>query len=312
MMQILEIILLLLVCIPLSPNGAEWLWPKLKKAYQYRHKLIIYIILIALLISVSVLAIKNHMLRQALRECELADIPTTIATSTPEPVATPTPSPIPAPSPTPEPTPTLGPEPSPIPEHHPIPEPLPSPEPDVSPEPTPEPVPLHHIIPRDRPRVRVGQGMPTAQQISQWYNNFVPTELEEAIFEAINQVRVEHGRDVLPWSHMLASAAALRSTYLAESDIWGNNSGSFTSAELHRSLQTRGSWWAATSRGGVRYEGITSLHSFAQSYVDFWMSSELHRDRLLSNYNYAVGVGSAENSHQGTLMIYVFFDASGR
>ena len=177
------------------------------------------------------------------------------------------------------------------------------------------------MIPVGRPAISPNQGMPSSSQIADWSHNFTPTEFETAVFSAINQVRLENGRTTLPWSHSLASAAALRTAYLAESDFsdFGGGTvhhwGSFTTENLHRAIPTRGSWWAVTFTN--RSEHVinnvnTTVDDIAQSVIDGWINSQVHRDRLLSRHNYEVGVGSAINPHTGAIFIYAFFDASGR
>ena len=175
------------------------------------------------------------------------------------------------------------------------------------------------IIPSGRPSIQPGQGLPSEEQIQEWYDSFVPTEQEIAIFHEINRVRVEHGRDALPWSHMLASAAALRTAYVIEGgfvsiDVTGSihDFGSFTTADLHFSLATEG-YWAAFGALTLSYANQCISPSVnAQRCVDRWMGSESHRARLLSSYNYAVGIGTAVNPHTGRLIVYAFYDASGR
>jgi len=180
---------------------------------------------------------------------------------------------------------------------------------------------LSRIVPTGRPAILPNQGMPSASQISDWNNNFVPTEFETAVFDAINRVRAEHGRTTLPWSHSLAAGAALRTAYLAESDFSGfgggvvHHYGSFTTQDIHRVIPTRGSWWAVTfnNRGAWAVNNVNiTVDELAQGIIDSWMNSEVHRARLLSRYNYAVGVGTAINPHTGAVFVYAFFDASGR
>jgi len=180
---------------------------------------------------------------------------------------------------------------------------------------------LSRIVPIGRPTILPHQGMPSTSQIADWNNSFNPTEFETAVFNAVNQVRTEHGRIALPWSHTLAAGAALRATYLAESDFsdFGGGTvhqyGSFTTADIHRAIPTRGGWWAVTfnnrAAGVVNNVNITA-YDLAQSIVDGWMDSQVHRDRLLSRHNYEVGIGTAINPHTGAIFVYAFFDASGR
>jgi len=172
------------------------------------------------------------------------------------------------------------------------------------------------IIPSGRPSIQPGQGVPSADQIQEWYDGFVPTELEMAVFDEINRVRVAHGRDPLPWSHSLAAGAALRITYITESgfvssDVSGSahDFGSFTTWEIHAAIPTLGGGFTAAWSS---INSNSTPHNITQGYMTVWMNSDGHRDRILSNYNYAVGVGTARNPHNGRMHVYAFYDASGR
>jgi len=189
------------------------------------------------------------------------------------------------------------------------------------------------VIPAGRPSIQPGQGLPSATQIQEWYDSFVPTAVEKAVFYEINRVRLEHGVDALPWCDILAFAAALRITYMANSGFETrgdfHNLGSFSTSQLQWSLSGNRGDWAGHTAAMRSITLYSSMHNdtpknYAEFFVSSWMNSQVHRDRLLSRYNYSIGVGSSQQlryshlfegtptAYWGTLMVYAFFDASGR
>ena len=68
--------------------------------------------------------------------------------------------------------------------------------------------------PVGRPVILPRQGAPTPEQVTEWYDSFVPTEFEIAVFNRINEARAEYGLNILEWCRSLASRAALRTAYL--------------------------------------------------------------------------------------------------
>ena len=171
------------------------------------------------------------------------------------------------------------------------------------------------MIPVGRPSIQPGQGMPSAAQIQEWYDAFVPTELELAIWHEINRARALHGLDVLPWDHARAAAAALRITYKAESNIFDHHGGSFTTPDFfHTALPSRYGWSPVTASSRNLPANLNvSVFSVARIFPEGTLQSAGHRHRLLSPYNYSLGVATAISPHNnGHILSYSFYDAAGR
>ena len=179
------------------------------------------------------------------------------------------------------------------------------------------------VIPSGRPVIQTNQGLPSPEQMEDWYNSFVSTLVEEAIFYEINRMRVYYGLSELTRNRSLDSAAALRTAYLAAHNygfvqVAGTSAhtyGSFYTRDL-RSIQhnRREGFWGhiyTTSYASLHVASRTP-HDYSRGPVGRWLNSPGHREILLSPYYNSVGVATGVDLTQnGAIHIYAFFDNLG-
>jgi len=158
----------------------------------------------------------------------------------------------------------------------------------------------------ERPSIQAGIGIYAAlEQLPLWYAHFErygEMQIERAIHDRINEVRVEHGLREVDRCQTFASAAALRTAYLATSDFRGGGPHTFGSFESHQ-LGGVGIFFV----GPFRASRFTCVYELADYYVRAWMGSEGHRNWILSPGATRIGVGAALNPNSGDLLVYVYF-----
>ena len=111
------------------------------------------------------------------------------------------------------------------------------------------------------------------------------SEFEFRVFELTNEEREKHGLRPLIWDNGLAAVARAHSEDLARNNIFGHvgSDGYVVGARLARAnIHPFG--WAENVSGG---------RSTPEATVEGWMSSQNHRDNILSETQTHLGVGFA-------------------
>ncbi|MCL2386411.1 MAG: stalk domain-containing protein [Defluviitaleaceae bacterium] len=175
--------------------------------------------------------------------------------------------------------------------------------------------------PVGRPTILPGQGIPTPEQVAEWYNTFIPTEYEWLIFNAINEARVHYGQSVLEWCNIRASRAALRTAYLESYDVEYLRASGYTSHRFGSfiSFDTLGveptppyvGGGIALHRAQFRWRNRANSYmdldnGFARWIVGGWLNSPGHRAIVLDPARTHVGIGVGIDLHDYVILTYLF------
>ena len=161
----------------------------------------------------------------------------------------------------------------------------------------------------------IGEGLPAGSVFTEWlYAYQGMTSLEMAVFNRINEIRVENNLQPLVHDPLLSVGARYRTAYfqrvLPLSERIYHTSGTFSTGQIGAVTNLgrgRGAILGPTRVSGRTYNEV------AIRIVNIWMNSPPHRNAILTPQQTRMGVGISERVRERTnfddLTFYVFFGA---